>query len=117
MRLSPQNAWVRRCSFTVSKPELKGRLISALETKNIDESLSGFAFNLNVRRFSWSANTPDELADVIAKLEQVQSDFNGGREAGAYTGPLFSSKLAPFVAQGAFGGCSGGIFWTGVEGF
>jgi hypothetical protein len=42
---------VRRCRFTVSKPELKARLVSALETIR-DEALSSVAFNLNARRYS-----------------------------------------------------------------
>jgi len=42
---------VGRCRLTVSKPELKARLVSALDTKS-GEPLSNVAFNFNLRRYS-----------------------------------------------------------------
>jgi len=43
---------VGRCRLAVSKPELKARLVSALETINCDESLSNVAFKFKLRRYS-----------------------------------------------------------------
>jgi hypothetical protein len=42
---------VGRCRLTVSKPELKGRLVQRLKL-NCDEPLSNVAFNFNMRRYT-----------------------------------------------------------------
>jgi hypothetical protein len=47
-----ERRWVGRCRLPVSKPEWKVCLVSAIETKS-DEQLSNFAFNCNLRRYSW----------------------------------------------------------------
>jgi hypothetical protein len=45
------DATVGRFTLTASKPELKARLVSAIETK-CDEPRSNFAFNFNLRRYT-----------------------------------------------------------------
>ena len=54
------------------------------------ELLSNFAFNLNLRRYTVAVSTT--ITD------------SGMFEAGAYTRPLSSSTLAPFVGYGVFMG-------------
>jgi len=54
---------VGRCRLTVSKPELKARLLSALEATKYDEPLSNFAFNFNLRRYN--AVVPYQVIRVL----------------------------------------------------
>ena len=64
--------------------ELKANLLSALETKIMDESLSNAAFKFNLRRYTSAIFFGIDPSNVAMKAE-------------AYTRPLFSSTSAVLV--------------------
>jgi len=70
-------ATVRWCRLTVSKPQLKARLVSAC-----DETLSNVALNFNLRRYTTAEELAAESAAVRGELMQaerrLQTEFTEG---------------------------------------
>jgi hypothetical protein len=55
------NAWVGRCRLTPGWPRLVCAWLPRLKLKSV-EALSNFAFNLNLRRYTWAEEEAEAKA-------------------------------------------------------
>jgi hypothetical protein len=66
---SLHRAMVGRCRLTVSKPELKSRLVSVRLKLKCNELLSNFAFKLNLRRYTMEGRSAE--GEILAMVETL----------------------------------------------